>query len=182
MLLRLSISGALYTWRFIRHERLSNKKLHATRMQPSLFKLHLGTTRFFPLRCFGLLPAYAVHLPLARLPFLKAFGRFTAAKSVFSTHKVYEPLPSCTSRLQGVSLTKCRRLLPAPAALAFWLRLQRFNPFSACVRHSMPKHRFSNLCPHGCFASQGVLLLLIFSPLPVNNPLSVFTAFRLSSQ
>lgn len=150
MLLRLSISGALYTWRFVRHERLSNKKLHATLMQPSLFKLHLGTTRCFPLRCFGLLPTYAVHLPLTRLPFLKAFGRFTAAKSVFSTHEVYEPLPSCTSRLQGFSLTKCRRLLPAPAALAFWLRLQRFHPFSACVRHSMPKHCLSNLCPHGC--------------------------------
>lgn len=151
-------------------------------MQPSLFKLHLGATRSFPLRCFGLLPAYTVHLPLTRLLFLKAFGRFTAAKSVFSTHKVYEPLPSCTSRLQGFSLTKCRRLLPAPAALAFCLRLQRFDPFSACVRHSMPKHRLSHLCPLGCCTSQGVPLLLIFLPFPVNYPHSVSTAFRLYSQ
>lgn len=119
-------------------------------MQPSLFKLHLGTTRFFPLRCFCSFPAYAVHSHLTRLPFLKAFGHFTAAKSVFCT-------PKCTNRYllallayRAFHFIKCRRLLPAPAALAFWLRLQRFYPFSACVRYSVPKHYLSHLCPLGC--------------------------------
>lgn len=35
--------------------------------------------------------------------------------------------------LQGIALVLCRPPLPAPAALAFCLKLQRFLPQSACV-------------------------------------------------
>lgn len=72
---------------------------------------------------------------LACLPFLKASRLFTSVESLAAQllAQACGRFPSCTSRLQGLSLCACRPLSPVPAALAFWLKLQRFAPRALCV-------------------------------------------------